>query len=70
LRNGESGWGLQVRIRLGDDLIEWFKGQVHAAGGGKCQTLINASLRDDVGRKRELLGETLRGVVREELRAG
>jgi predicted DNA binding CopG/RHH family protein len=70
LRNGESGWGLQVRIRLGDELIEWFKGQVHAAGGGNYQTLINVALRDYVGRKREPLEETLRRVIREELRAG
>jgi hypothetical protein len=55
---------------LDDDLVEWFKGQVHAAGGGNYQTLINVALREHVARKREPLEETLRRVIREELRAG
>ena len=60
----------RITIRLDDDLIEWIKGRVHAAGGGNYQTLINTALRDYVGRKREPLEETLRRVIREELRAG
>jgi len=60
----------RITIRLDDDLLEWFKGQVHAAGGGNYQTLINLALRDYVDRKREPLEETLRRVIREELRAG
>jgi len=60
----------RITIRLDDDLIEWFKAQVHAAGGGNYQTLINVALRDYVDRKREPLEETLRRVIREELRAG
>lgn len=60
----------RITIRLDDDLIEWFKGQVHAAGGGNYQTLINVALREHVARKREPLEETLRRVIREELRAG
>ena len=60
----------RITIRLDDDLIEWFKSQVHAAGGGNYQTLINGVLREYVERKRESLEETLRRVIREELRAG
>ena len=60
----------RITIRLDDDLIEWFKRQVHAAGGGNYQTLINAALREYVDRKREPLEETLRRVIREELRTG
>ena len=60
----------RITIRLDDDLIEWFKRQVHAAGGGNYQTLINVALREYVDRKREPLEETLRRVIREELRAG
>ena len=60
----------RITIRLDDDLIEWFKGQVHAAGGGNYQTLINVALREYMDRKREPLEETLRRVIREELRAG
>lgn len=60
----------RITIRLDDDLIEWFKDQVHAAGGGNYQTLINVALREYVEKKREPLEETLRRVIREELRAG
>ena len=60
----------RITIRLDDDLIEWFKDQVHAAGGGNYQTLINVALREYADRKREPLEETLRRVIREELRAG
>lgn len=44
-----------VTIRLDDDLIQWFKDQVHASGGGNYQTLINVALREYMERKRELL---------------
>lgn len=60
----------RITIRLDDDLIQWFKDQVHAAGGGNYQTLINVALREYVEKKREPLEETLRRVIREELRAG
>jgi uncharacterized protein (DUF4415 family) len=36
----------RITIRLDDDVIEWFKAQVHAAGGGNYQTLINSALRE------------------------
>lgn len=60
----------RITIRLDEDLLEWFKEQVHAAGGGNYQTLINGALREYVEGKREPLEETLRRVIREELRAG
>ncbi|HXU32419.1 MAG TPA: BrnA antitoxin family protein [Thermoanaerobaculia bacterium] len=59
----------RITIRLDDDLLEWFKEQVHAAGGGNYQTLINAALREHVHQKKEPLEETLRRVVRTELEA-
>jgi uncharacterized protein (DUF4415 family) len=58
----------RITIRLDDDLIEWFKGEVHAAGGGNYQSSINEALREHVKRKREPLEATLRRVLREELR--
>jgi uncharacterized protein (DUF4415 family) len=57
----------RITIRLDDELIQWFKDQVHAAGGGNYQTLVNAALREYVEKKRESLEETLRRVIREEL---
>lgn len=57
----------RITIRIDDDLLQWFRKEVHAAGGGSYQTLINASLREYVGTKREPLEATLRRVLREEL---
>jgi uncharacterized protein (DUF4415 family) len=58
----------RITIRLDDDVIEWFKAQVHAAGGGNYQTLINSALREYIAAQQESLEETLRRVLREELR--
>lgn len=57
----------RITIRIDDDLLRWFRKQVHVAGGGSYQTLINAALREYVGTKREPLEATLRRVLREEL---
>ena len=58
----------RITIRLDDDVLQWFKALVHAAGGGNYQTLINTALKEHVERWREPLEETLRRVIREELR--
>lgn len=58
----------RITIRLDDDVLDWFRDRVEAAGGGNYQTLINAALREHVARDAEPLEETLRRVVREELR--
>jgi len=50
-------------------VLQWFKAEVHAAGGGNYQTLINAALREHISRSAEPLEETLRRVLREELAA-
>ena len=57
----------RITIRLDDDVLAWFREQVHAAGGGNYQTLINLALRDFIAEKREPLEKTLRRVLREEL---
>ncbi len=59
---------MRITIRLDDDIIAWFKRQVHAAGGGNYQSLINAALRDHMRSSAEPLERTLRRVLREELR--
>ncbi len=58
----------RITIRLDNDVLEWFRSQVEAAGGGNYQTLINTALREHVEQQREPLEETLRRVLREELR--
>ena len=57
----------RITIRLDDDVIEWFRAQVHLAGGGNYQTLINYALRQYIKGQEEPLEEIVRRVVREEL---
>lgn len=38
----------RITIRLDKDLIDWFRSQVEAAGGGNYQTLINSALKNYV----------------------
>lgn len=57
----------RITIRLDEDVIQWFRDQVDAAGGGNYQTLINAALRKFIAGEEEPLEAVLRRVVREEL---
>jgi uncharacterized protein (DUF4415 family) len=57
----------RITIRIDNDILDWFRRQVHAAGGGNYQTYINSALRDYIDANSELLAETIRHVVREEL---
>lgn len=58
----------RITIRLDDDIIEWFRQQTETQGGGNYQTMINQVLRDYVLSQREPLEETLRRIIREELK--
>ena len=61
---------VRITIRLDADKIEYFKEQVHTAGGGNYQTMINEALRQYLAKKQEPMNEeTLPRVIREELRA-
>ena len=57
----------RITIRLDDDVLNWFRKQVHAAGGGNYQTLINNALREFIRHRGQPLEETIRRVLREEL---
>lgn len=57
----------RITIRLDDEILAWFREQVHLAGGGNYQTLINDALHQHIQQTREPLEATLRRVVREEL---
>ena len=57
----------RITIRIDDDVIQWFREQVHAADGGNYQTLINSALREHMKRSEYPIEDTLRSVVREEL---
>lgn len=57
----------RITIRIDDDILEWFREQVDAAGGGSYQTLMNQALREHIMHQQEPIEVILRRVVREEL---
>ena len=59
----------RITIRIDDDILNWFRDQVDAAGGGSYQTLINDALREHITHQQEPIEVILRRVVREELTA-
>lgn len=58
----------RITIRLDEDVVNWFRQQTETQGGGNYQTMINQVLRDYMLSQREPLEETLRRVIREELK--
>lgn len=64
----------RITIMLDDDILEHFRTRAEAAGIGY-QTMINAALRDAVGKKerasddKPLTAAALRKILREELQA-
>jgi len=59
---------VRITIRLDGDIIEHFKERVISAGGGNYQTLINEALHDYIQSHDKSLENTLRKVIREELK--
>jgi len=57
----------RVTIRIDADVLNWFRDQVHEAGGGNYQTLINEALREYIRYRDEMFERVLRKVIREEL---
>jgi hypothetical protein len=61
----------RITIRLDDDILEWFRDQADAAGGGSYQSMINEALRTIATEGPARIETVVRRVVREELkRAG
>lgn len=61
---------IRITIRLDEDLIGHFLREADASGGAVgYQTLINEALRSHVENKAPKFEDTLRRIVREELRA-
>jgi uncharacterized protein (DUF4415 family) len=58
----------RITIRLDDEVLAWFRDQVHAAGGGNYQSSINEALRSFMEERKRPLELVLRRVVRQELR--
>lgn len=58
----------RITIRLDNDILDWFRQQVNAAGGGNYQTMINSALREYTQEGKEPLEKKLRRVIREVLK--
>jgi uncharacterized protein (DUF4415 family) len=59
----------RITVRLDNEVLDWFKAQVHQAGGGNYQSLINGALLEHIHGSRKPLEQTIRRVLREELPA-
>ena len=57
----------RITIRIDDEILDWFRDRVNAAGGGNYQTLMNDALREYIRRSEDSIEEKLRHIVREEL---
>ena len=57
----------RITIRLDADILDWFREQVNAQGGGNYQTMINQVLKEYILSRQAPLEELLRRVVREEM---
>ncbi len=59
----------KITIRLDTEILNWFRNIVGEAGGGNYQTLMNNALREYIEGKTPKLEDTLRRIIREELKA-
>jgi len=59
----------RITIRIDDDILQWFRDQMHKAGGGSYQTAMNEALRRATESSEGHVEGALRRVLREELRA-
>lgn len=62
-KNGKT----RITIRIDNDVLDWFKSEVEAAGGGNYQTLLNRALREYIHNREQFSEDMLRRVIREEL---
>ena len=59
----------RITIRIDNEVLDWFRDQVDARGGGSYQTMINNALREYIQRGGEDLGTYLRHIIRDELKS-
>ncbi|MGO8932961.1 MAG: BrnA antitoxin family protein [Terracidiphilus sp.] len=70
-REPEPRGKTRITIRLDEDVLDHFLKEADASGGASgYQTLINEALRRHVEGKAPKFEETLRRIVREEMKAG
>ena len=60
---------VKITIRLDEDIVDYFGGEADKYGGKVgYQTLINSALREYIDGKAPKIEDTLRRIIREELR--
>ena len=59
---------VRITIRIDADILNWFRDKVNEKGGGNYQTMMNDALRSYIQHQDKTLEETIRKVIREELR--
>ena len=58
----------RITIRLDADILDWFRQQAEAQGGGNYQTMINQALRQFIGTHQvDHIEDIVRRVVQEEI---
>jgi len=60
---------VRITIRIDADILNWFREKVNEGGGGNYQAMMNEALRAHIQFQDKMLEETIRKVIREELRA-
>ena len=58
----------RITIRIDDDVLDWFRKEVDARGGGNYQTMMNSALKEHIKQRKESLEAIVRRVVKEELK--
>jgi len=58
----------RITIRVDTNILNWFREQAHNQGGGNYQTHINEALREYIQIKDRNLENTIRKIIREELK--
>ena len=59
---------LRITIRLDQKIVAWFRSKVESQGGGNYQSMINEALLSHIDRHEQPFEDTIRRVLREELR--
>jgi Arc/MetJ-type ribon-helix-helix transcriptional regulator len=50
----------RITIRLDNEVLDWFRSQVEAKGGGSYQSMINGALREFIEKGHENLEDTIK----------
>jgi hypothetical protein len=58
----------RITIRLDNEILDWFRAQVEARGGGSYQSMINGALKEFIEKGHESLEDVIKRVLENALR--